>query len=225
MATDTLFIFGAKSTALEMAELAAELYPQCRRVHVVGDGEETDGDRIITVSQLGTAVKSVDGRCRGILSMADPERRIERLAIMREQGIEPATLVHPSATVSPSARIGEGCYLAAGCRISVNAVVGAHCLINLNATIGHDAVLGEHCVINPGAAISGNVRIGERCLIGANSFVHQGKTIGSDAQVDAMTHVWRDVPAGHVATSRQLRVDRRLGRTEPRRDGDAEGDG
>ena len=206
MPTDTLIIFGAKSTALEIAELARHLHPEWNILHVVGDDAEAGADGVIAVDGLAGYLKTNPATFHGILSMANPDMRRERLAVMQELGIEPITLVHPDATVSTSATIGAGSYIAAGARVSVNARVGEHCMINLNATIGHDAICGEHCVINPGAAISGNVTIGNRVLVGANSFIHQGLTIGDDCQIDAMTHVARDLPANHMATSRSLKV-------------------
>ncbi|MFO7726053.1 MAG: hypothetical protein R6V45_10945, partial [Oceanipulchritudo sp.] len=76
--------------------------------------------------------------------------------------------------------------------------------------VGHDCCAGAHLVVHPGAAISGNVRLGERVLVGANAFIGQGLEIGDDVQVDAVAQVTRDLPAGHLATSRTLRVVPRL---------------
>jgi sugar O-acyltransferase (sialic acid O-acetyltransferase NeuD family) len=210
MATDTLIIFGAKSTALEIAELARSLDPNWDIVHVVGDADTSDVHGLVRVGQLADYLKGMTANLLGIISMADPEMRKDRVALMEQCGIEPVTLIHRSATVSPSASIGKGCYIAAGARVSVNAKVGHHCMLNLNTTTGHDVVMGDHCVINPGAAISGNVMMGDRVLIGANSFIHQGLSIGDDCQIDAMTHVSRDIPANHMATSRSLKVLKRL---------------
>jgi sugar O-acyltransferase (sialic acid O-acetyltransferase NeuD family) len=212
MATDTLIIFGAKSTALEIAELASLIHPKWNIVHVVGDTDPTDSDGLVRVGQLGNFLKGLGGKKKGILSMADPAIREERRGLMKIYGIRPVTLIHPQTTIASSADIGRGSYIAAGARISVNARIGKHCMINLNATFGHDSVCGVHCVINPGAAISGNVAIGDRVLIGANSFVHQGLAIGDDCQIDAMTHVSTDIPINHMATSRSLKVLPDLGR-------------
>ena len=212
MANDTLIISGAKSTALEIAELASVLHPDWDIVHVVGDADPTEADGLVRVGQLEAFLKGMAGNVLGILSMADPAIREERRGLMKQHGIRPVSLIHPQTSIASSAEIGRGSYIAAGARISVNTRLGKHSMVNLNATFGHDAVCGEHCVINPGAAISGNVTIGDRVLIGANSFVHQGLSIGDDCQIDAMTHVSRDIPANHMATSRSLKVLPNLGR-------------
>lgn len=205
MPQDVLFVFGAKSTALEIAELSRLIHPDCRITHVVGEDEPVTGPHQIHLGQLSSAVSAVTGRAWGILSMSRHDLRTERARILEEQRLEARTLIHPQATVSISATIGRGCYIAAGARISVNARIGEHSMLNLNATFGHDSASGAHLVVNPGACIGGNVRIGERVLIGANAFVHQGLSIGDDGQVDAMTYLWRDLEARTVATSRSLR--------------------
>lgn len=205
-----LLIFGIRSTALEIAELASWAEPEWRIVHVMGDQEEDFGQGAVRIGELDSFLKSQVEPVSGIISMADMSLRADCVGVMEAFGIPSASLIHPSATVSPAAQIGAGCYIGAGARVSVNAQVGAHSMLNLNVTYGHDSICGSHTVVNPGAAISGNVTIGNRVLVGANSFIHQGKAIGDDCQIDALTHVWRDMPNGHVATSRSLRVDRRI---------------
>ncbi len=206
----TLFIFGGRSTALEVAELARVLHPGMRLVHVVGDDEAPVGPEGIRLSGLAGALGRLDGPARGIITMADQRIRVQKAAAMAQAGLEPQTLIHPEATVSPSAEVGPGCYIAAGARISTRARIGANSMVNLNATIGHDCTAGAHLVVHPGAAISGNVCLGERVLVGANAFIGQGLEIGDDVQVDAVAQVTRDLPAGHLATSRTLRVVPRL---------------
>lgn len=206
----TLFIFGGRSTALEVAELTRALHPGMGIVHVVGDEEEPVGPGGIRLSGLAEALRELDGPARGIITMADQRIRLQKAAAMAQAGLEPLTLIHPEATVSPSAVVEPGCYIAAGARVSTQARLGAHGMVNLNATIGHDCSAGAHLVVHPGAAISGNVRLGDRVLVGANAFIGQGLEIGDDVQVDAMAQVTRDLPAGHLATSRALRVVPRL---------------
>lgn len=206
MNATTLLIFGAKSTALEISDLASLLHPEWRVLHVVGEAAEGNDESVVRLSQLDKILSDSGSEIFGIISMANSDLRMERERLMHENGIKPVSLIHPDTSISKTARIGSGCYIAAGCRISVNAVIGDHSIVNLNATIGHDAVCGKHAVINPGAAISGNVTIGERVLVGANSFIFQGLEVGDDAQIDAMTYVSRSLPAMHVATSRNLKV-------------------
>lgn len=104
---------------------------------------------------------------------------------------KPITIIHPSAFISPSASIGKGSYIAANAVISSNAIVGKGCIINIGVSVGHDAIVGDDCVLNPGVRISSHCRIGARTLFGANSFIFQGKAIGEDCAVDALTYIDR----------------------------------
>jgi sugar O-acyltransferase (sialic acid O-acetyltransferase NeuD family) len=202
----TLFVFGGRSTALEVAELARMLNPERPVVHVVGDDEEPVGEGGIRFRDLDAVVRKLDGPACAIITMADHSLRALKEAALEAIGLEPLTLVHPQATVSPSAQLGPGCYIAAGARVSTGAKLGPHSMVNLNATIGHDTKAGAHLVVHPGAAIGGNVRMGKRVLVGANAFIGQGLRIGDDVQIDAMAQVTRDLPPRHLATSRTLRI-------------------
>ena len=201
-----LSFLGARSTALEIAELATMLHQDWKIMHLVGDVSDADDGSVLGLDQIDQLIADSNSEMFGIISMANTDLRMKREQFMLEKGIKPVTLLHPDTSISKSARIGSGCYIAAGSRISVNAVIGDHSIINLNATIGHDAVCGKHTVINPGAAISGNVSIGDRVLVGANSFIFQGLEVGDDTQIDAMTYVSRSLPAQQIATSRSLKV-------------------
>lgn len=199
---DVLFIFGAQSTALEIAELAALAAPSKRIFHVVGNAPADAAHNLLALADLPRFTRQVAGRCFGIISMANHALRLQRAATMREANITPISLIHPQATVAPSATVGEGCYIAAGARVSSHATIAAHCMLNLNATIGHHATLGEHCVVNPGAALSGHAALGQRVLLGANAFVLQSITVGDDCSIDAMAYVHRDIPPQHTVSSR-----------------------
>jgi UDP-3-O-[3-hydroxymyristoyl] glucosamine N-acyltransferase len=210
MSSQLLLIFGARSTALEIAELVSLIHPDWLIKHVVGDGQSEEGETIIKLADLEVWLKGVESKPYGIISMSNHPLRMQRQVIMEQLGIEPVTLIHPDATVSPSAVIGGGSYIAAGCRVSTNAQIGAHSMLNLNVTFGHDAVCGTHTVVNPAASISGNVCIGNQVLVGASSFIYQGLSIGDECQIDAMTYVWQEMPARHVATSRNMKLMPRI---------------
>lgn len=197
-----LYIFGGKSTALEMAETALLLYPGREVIHVIGPGEEAAHlERYVRLPALDS-----DPEAGFILSMTRRSLRLECLRVAIEKGLQPETLVHPQAWVAPSARLGAGSFLAPGARISTGARLGSHALVNLNATIGHETSSGTHLVVNPGAAISGEVTFGDHVLVGANAFIRQGLRIGDGCRIDALAHVAVDLDPGSLCTSRELRV-------------------
>ena len=205
-----LFIFGSKSTAIEIAETTAELHPDWKIVHVSDQPDQTTRHPHVLDQRLPEYLQHLPGPHRFILSMSDQKLRAHYLELANSVHLEPQTIVHPQTTVSPSAVIGTGCYIAPGCRISTQTTIGDHSILNLNITLGHSTTSGGHLTVNPGAAISGNVTLGNRVLVGANAFVGQGLTIGDDCQIDAMAYVGRDLPPSTLCTSRQFRTVPRL---------------
>ena len=73
--------------------------------------------------------------------------------------------------------------------------------MNIGVSVGHDAVVGDDCIFNPGARISGHCQIGSRTLFGANSFIFQGRTVGEDCAIDALTYIDRDIEDKKPCTS------------------------
>jgi UDP-N-acetylbacillosamine N-acetyltransferase len=215
-----LYIFGGESTALEICEVARihqrESYDSVLRV--VPEHHKPDGRSTISIDELTQHVAAIrDAQPIGtqsnefgyILSMTNQVVRRACLAVAQEVGLRPVNIIHPTAIVSPTARVGVGVYIAAFAVISCEAVIEDHVTINFHATVGHHCKVGSHTRVNPGAQLGGNSQIGKRVLVGANSFVFQGKRIGDDTQIDAMTYVDRDIEAGHLCSSRSLRVLKR----------------
>ena len=208
---EILLIFGGSSTALEVREVAAENYPQFEDIwHIIGNTEEKKAGRFYTEKELPGLIRGEPRRFRYIITMSHSKIRESCEALCRELQIRPISIIHPRAFISKTAAIGQGTYIAANVSVSSHARIASHVSINFNVTVGHDAVIHQHTIVNPGARISGNVEIGRRVLVGSNSFVFQGKKIGSDTFIDAMTYVDRDVESGMICSSKSLRVFRRV---------------
>jgi sugar O-acyltransferase (sialic acid O-acetyltransferase NeuD family) len=197
-----LFIIGGSSTALEIFEAVQMGYKDAfsDTTFVIGDNEAVDsGLKTITDSEVREYVKGKE--VSYIVSLTNHKLRLRLVETMEAEGLNPVNIIHPMAMVSPTAKMGVGIYMAAGAKVSVNATVANHCIINFDTTIGHDTVLKEHVMINPGVRVSGHVNIGARVLIGTNSAIFQGKTIGDDVIIDAMTYVKQDIESNMICTS------------------------
>jgi sugar O-acyltransferase (sialic acid O-acetyltransferase NeuD family) len=207
-----LLIIGGSSTALEINEAVQLGYINvyCAVTFVIGDNEKAD-PRLKTIrdSQVSDYVSGKE--VSYIISLTNHMLRLKMVEALEREGLKPVNIVHPIALVSPTVKMGLGNYIAAGAKVSANAKVANHCIINFDTTIGHDAILGNHVMINPGARISGHAHIGCRTLIGANSIIYQGKKVGNDVLIDAMTYINRDIESNMICSSaRQLKVLRRL---------------
>lgn len=206
----TLLIFGGKSTAIEIAEIAKEFYETefSNVKYVIGNTEKKANDDQLFDSEISVFLKSND--CNFIISFSDHNLRLKIENWMKEHNIKAANIIHPNAIISKSAIIGFGNYIAAFAIISTNAKIGDHNIINYCTTIGHDSTLGNHVIVNPGARVSGNVNIGSRILIGANSFIFQGKSIGDDTLIDALTYIDRDIDKKMICSSKHVNIFKRV---------------
>ncbi len=206
----TLLIFGGKSTALEIAEIANEFFYNefnCVK-NVIGDDEQKKNDVQLFDSEVVSYANS--NKCYYIISFSNHKLRIKIENWMSNIRIDAFNIIHPNAIISKSAKLGHGNYIAANTIISSYSIIGDHNIINFNTTIGHDAILNNHNIINPGARISGNVKIGSRTLVGANSFIFQGKTIGDDTLIDALTYIDRDIESKMICSSKQISIYKRV---------------
>lgn len=203
--TSPIVVFGCGGHGREVAGIITAINAQSPTWELVGfvDDAPTEAD-VDRVARLGSRVLSpaeaadlAPGMAFVIGIGAGHVRALvhDRLA---EQGLEPATLVHPDATAGQDVELGAGTVLFPGARITTNVRTGLHVLLNQNATVGHDSVLADFSSLFPLAAVSGSVTLGRAATVGANAVVLQGLNIGSGAMIGAGACVVRDVPDGMV---------------------------
>ena len=194
----TLLIIGGSSTAIEIRECADLFYHDKfdRIYNVIGDTESSSLSNVIHDCDIDNFI--VENDIAFIIGFTN--QKLRSLFNDKLSQCTPVNIVHPTAVVSPSANIGVGTYVGATAVISSNAVIGNGCIINIGASIGHDAIIGDNCIINPGARRSGNCSVGSRSLIGANAFIFQGKSIGADCAIDALTYIDRDIDEKKLCT-------------------------
>lgn len=199
-----LLIIGSKSVALEIYDAAISNMEHKFKdiVFLIGDNEEFQKSYShIRDSELKSYVN--ENSCEYIISFSNHKLRSKFEKLMKDLNVKAANIIHNSAVISENAEIGIGNYLAAGAIISYGVTIGNHNVVNFNTTIGHDAIIGEHVIINPGARISGNVIIKNKVLIGTNSIIYQGKQIGCDVSIDALTYIDKDIVDNVICSNRK----------------------
>jgi UDP-N-acetylbacillosamine N-acetyltransferase len=128
--------------------------------------------------------------------------------VVKDHGLELATIIHPRAVIAQSAIIGMGSVVMAGAVINPSVVVGQNVIVNTAASIDHHCRIGDGAHIAPGAHLAGNVEVGGRAWVGLGAAVLERRRIGEDAVVGAGSVVTSDVPAGVVAYGNPARVVR-----------------
>lgn len=205
---DILLIYGGHSTGIEILDLIRDHFPSrfSNCISVVEEGYEGALENTINEKDLPDFISKSKGQVSYIISMSNQRLRYKFFNYSVENSLKPITLIHPGATIAGSALIGGGVYIAANASVSSNAHIHNHVVINYNTIIGHDSIIHDNVIVNPGAVIGGNVEIMERVLVGANSFIMQGRRIGSDCSIDALTYVDQDLDSRAIATGTKMKT-------------------
>ena len=200
-----LFVFGGKSTALEIYETSISLQIYSKVYFVVSDMENFDEKNVIKELDLLKTINS-NAKSYFIVSMSDLIIKKKCIELAEKLKLELTSVIHPAARLSSTSFIGKGVYIAANSIISNNAIVEDNCIINYSVVIGHDSKVKKNCTINPGVIIGGNAIIGKNVLVGANSVIKQDIEISDDSKIDAMTYVYFNIDKPSICTSRNIKV-------------------
>ncbi len=200
-----IIIFGARSFAEEVADLASEI----PGVRVAGFVENLDRNHPPNLH--GIPVHWIDDVAplaathQAVCALGTVRRRslIERAKAM---GFVFVALIHPSARVSQKSTIGEGSMVSAGCIIAAHSVVGAHVIINRGALVGHHLEIGDYANVGPGANIGGGSRIGSGAYIGIGATVIDHITIGAESVIGAGAVVTKNIPANVLAVGAPAKI-------------------
>lgn len=128
---------------------------------------------------------------------------------LRQQGVQPLTVIHPRAFAACDAEIGEGSQILAMAAICAKARLGRAVIVNTSASVDHACVIGDGVHVGPGANLAGEVRIDEYAFIGAGAVVLPGLKIGRSAIIGAGAVVIRDVSADEVVVGNPATALRR----------------
>ena len=168
-----LYIFGEKSTALEVYYTSKSLNLFSNIYFVVQNKSETSMENTIEQSNLSKII-NINSKSYFIASMTNTEIKKKCINIGLDAGLELTSIINPAAYVCSSANIGVGVYVAANAVVSSRAYISDNCIINYGVIVGHDVKIEKFSTLNPGVVIGGNSLIGKNVLIGANSVVKQG---------------------------------------------------
>lgn len=131
-----------------------------------------------------------------LISIGKNTVRAARFRDALNNGMRPATLIHPSAIVSESARILGGTVVMPRVVVNAAAEIGENCILNTAAVIEHDCRIGDHVHLSPGVLLAGGVTVGSLSHLGIGAVVLPGVRIGESVTVGAGAVVTKSVPDG-----------------------------
>jgi sugar O-acyltransferase (sialic acid O-acetyltransferase NeuD family) len=200
-----ILVFGARSFAEEVADLAAEV-PYLR---VVGFVENYDRDRATTLHGLPVYwiddVEHLAATHKAVCGLGTT-LRLPLISQASRMGFEFTPVIHPASRVSPTATVGAGSIVSAGSIIAAHAAIGSHVVINRGALIGHHSQIDDCTNIGPGANIGGACRIEAGVYVGIGATLIDHLTIGPGTVIGAGAVVTRDLPARVMAVGVPAKV-------------------
>jgi len=121
------------------------------------------------------------------------KKRQEHINLLRNEGIELVSAIHPSAIILPQAKIHNGVWINAGAIIGYKTEIESGTIVNTGAQIDHHNIVEECCQIDPSAVTAGNVVLRNCCHIHTGATVINRRIIGENSIVGAGSVVIRDV--------------------------------
>lgn len=196
-----VIIVGAGGHGAVVADIFQVARRTGSRVDVIGfvdDGRQAERAHGLPVFGAIASLASVphDGV---IVAVGDNRTRQRLFDMLRNQGEQLVTAVHPSAVVASDVSIGDGSMICAGAIINPGTVVGANSIVNTASSLDHHNVVGAHVHIAPGVHTGGDVQIGEGAMLGIGTVVIPGRRVGAWATIGAGGVVVRDIEAQAVA--------------------------
>ena len=139
--------------------------------------------------------KLLDMGVRKVLCL-DPvnQRRREHIELVKKNGLQLVSAIHPSVLILPNAKIGDGVWINAGAIIGYKAEIGSGVLINTGVKIDHHNILEECCQVDPGVVTAGNVVLRKCCHIHTGATIINRVEIGNNSIVGAGAVVLENVP-------------------------------
>jgi sugar O-acyltransferase (sialic acid O-acetyltransferase NeuD family) len=115
--------------------------------------------------------------------------------LIKEQGGEFASLIHPASLVYPNTKYGEGLILCPFVAISCDVIIGDFVTIQSYSDLGHDVQIGDYCHINAYSFLGGYVKVGNFTTIHTGAKIIPRLKIGVHSIIGAGSVVIKDVPS------------------------------
>lgn len=141
-----------------------------------------------------------------IIAIGDNGTRRRIAGLLRLEGANFGTAVHPSAIIGSGVRIEPGTVVMPGAIVNADSAIGEHAILNTASTIDHDCRVGAFAHLSPGVHLAGGVDVGEASHIGIGASVLPGIVIGSDTIVGGGSLVNRDLPPKVTAAGCPARI-------------------
>lgn len=208
-----LVIVGASGFGREVACLVEDINASQPKWNLLGLVDDNLKDSTIEGFNILGALKdiyTIEPRPTIVVAIADPPTRKRLVEVLRYDGFEFATLIHPTVSIGKKVTIGEGTIICRNTLFTTNVDVGEHCIINVNCSFGHDTKVEDYVSIMSHTAIAGDVLVGSGCYFGLHCTVINKISLGEWSKYGAGTVVVRDMPPKIVAVGSPAKIIRSI---------------
>lgn len=146
------------------------------------------------------------GVSHAVVAAGEPRLRRRLGALLRTEGFELASVVHPHAYLAPEVHLGAGVIVLPGTVMMDNPVIGDNVFVGQSVAIGHDVVVGDDCLVGGRSALGADVIVGAATLLGWASIIGPRQKVGTGAVIAAGANVMSDIPDHAVAAGNPARV-------------------
>ena len=133
-----------------------------------------------------------------VLGIGSGEHRSLMAEVLRRQGLQAMTLIHPTALIGPDVSIGNGTVIAANAVITTNVHLGDFCQVNVGCVVAHDCRVEKFVTFGQRVNLSGEVSIRTQATLFTGAIVLPRVAVGIRSVVGAGAVVTCDVPDGAV---------------------------
>ncbi|MBQ5824927.1 MAG: acetyltransferase [Clostridia bacterium] len=196
MSEKILGIWGAGGLGREVLELARVINSRNKCwdgfVFIV-DGvttTEVNGVRVLEYEDAKNRFSNLEV----VVGIGEPAVREKKFDLLKEDGINTPSLIHPDVYIPETTSIGQGVVIQYGCFISCNVTIGNYVFIQPQCNIGHDDKLADGCIVSGFGNIGGTVSIGKFTYLGLSAVIKEGTAIGDNVIVGMGSVVYKDIP-------------------------------
>ena len=146
-----------------------------------------------------------------LLAVGNPETRQRIVERYEAAGAVFESVIHPLAYVASTAKLGRGIVVAPFATVGASATVSDFVQVHFYASVAHDTITGPFAALSPYSVVNGGGKLEECVFLGTRATVNPGKRVGAHSRVAAGSVVYRDVPAGSIASGNPAKSRRMMG--------------
>jgi sugar O-acyltransferase (sialic acid O-acetyltransferase NeuD family) len=156
------------------------------------NGETIEDIPILKQSALLDFAKE-NGINTAITAIGNNFVRGAKYTLLKENGFEMISIVHPKALIDTKVSFGENVVIEMGTAIHTHSTIGNNVFLGGDALIGHHNTIGNHVLIGGNVSFGGSVFVEDYVSIGVGASIKPGIRLGEGSIIGVGAAVVKDV--------------------------------